>query len=93
MKTQAMLGGKTHARGLSGYDPVLPCDSPYPTRGPRMDATPGPLVFLALSARSSWLWVKNRYPKWNLGKWKHGLKSADPWWCNIDPQPGWQSAN
>ena len=27
----------------------------------------------------SWVWVKNRYPKWNPGKWKHGLKPAVPW--------------
>ena len=26
-----------------------------------------------------WLWVKNRYPKWNPGKWTHGLKPAVPW--------------
>ena len=24
----------------------------------------------------NWLWVKNGYPKWNPGKWKHGLKPA-----------------
>ena len=29
--------------------------------------------------RLSWLWVKNRYPKWNPSKCKHGLKSAVPW--------------
>ena len=34
-----------------------------------------------------WQWVKNRYPKWNPGKWKHGLKSAVPWWFNFDPCP------
>ena len=33
------------------------------------------------------LWVKNRYPKWNPGKWKHGLKAAVPWWFNFDPYP------
>ena len=22
--------------------------------------------------QTKWLWVKNRYPKWNLSKWKHG---------------------
>ena len=31
------------------------------------------------------LWVKNRYPKWNPGKWKHGPKPAVPWWFNFDP--------
>ena len=25
-------------------------------------------------AQYIWRWVKNRYPKWNPGKWKHGLK-------------------
>ena len=25
------------------------------------------------------------YPKWNPGKWKHGLKRAVPWWLNFDP--------
>ena len=23
-----------------------------------------------------WLWVRNRYPKWSAGIWKHGLKPA-----------------
>ena len=31
-------------------------------------------------------WVPG-YPKWNPGKWKHGLKSAVPWWFNFDPYP------
>ena len=31
--------------------------------------------------------VKNRYPKWNPGKWKHGLEPAVPWWFYFDPQP------
>ena len=35
-----------------------------------------------------WLWVKNRYPKWKLGTWKHGLKPAVPEWFNFEPQPG-----
>ena len=26
-------------------------------------------------------------PKWNPGKWKHGLKSAVPWLLNFDPYP------
>ena len=34
-----------------------------------------------------WLWVKHRYPTWNPGKWKHGLKSAVPCWFNFDPHP------
>ena len=42
---------------------------------------------MVLTTTAIWLWVKNRYPKWNFGKWKHGLKSAVPWWFNIDPQP------
>ena len=25
-----------------------------------------------------WPWVKNRYPKWNPGEWKHGPKAAVP---------------
>ena len=29
--------------------------------------------------RRWWLWVKNRYPVWNLGKWQRRLKSAS-WW-------------
>ena len=28
-----------------------------------------------------WVWVKNRYPKWNPGKWKQGLKPAVPGGC------------
>ena len=34
-----------------------------------------------------WVRVKNRYPKWNPGKWKHGPKPAVPWWLNFDPYP------
>ena len=34
----------------------------------------------------NWLWVKNRYPTWNLRKWKRGLKPAVPWF-NVDPNP------
>ena len=32
------------------------------------------------SGAKTWLWVENRYPKWNPGKWKHGAKPAVPWW-------------
>ena len=33
-----------------------------------------------LDTRShKWLRVKTMYPKWNSGKWKHGLKPAVPW--------------
>ena len=31
--------------------------------------------------------VKQMYPKWNPGKWKHGLQSAVLWWLNFDPYP------
>ena len=34
-----------------------------------------------------WLWGKNRYPKWNPGKWKHGPKPVVPWWFHFDPHP------
>ena len=34
-----------------------------------------------------WLWVKNMYPKWNPGNWKHGPKPAVPWWFYFDPCP------
>ena len=36
---------------------------------------------------SIWLWVKNVYPTWNPGKWKHGPKPAVLWWFNCDPYP------
>ena len=39
------------------------------------------------SALDKWQWVKNRNPKWNPGKGKHGLKPAVPWWLNFDPYP------
>ena len=39
----------------------------------------------------TWLWVKNRYPKSNPGKWKHGLKPAVPWLFNFDPYPHHQT--
>ena len=31
--------------------------------------------------------AKNRYPKWNPGKWNQRLNPADPWWLNFDPLP------
>ena len=41
-----------------------------------------PARLLASTVGEAWfvsrLWVKNRYPKWNPGKWKHALKSAVP---------------
>ena len=40
-----------------------------------------------MSYISTWLWVKNRYPKWNPSKWKHGPKPAVPLWFNFDPYP------
>ena len=36
--------------------------------------------------KKTWLWVKNRYPKWNPGKRNQGLKPV-PWWLNFDPYP------
>ena len=39
------------------------------------------------SRLTSDLRIKNRYPKWNPGKWKHGLKPGLPWWFNFDPYP------
>ena len=42
---------------------------------------------LSADRKKSWLRVKNGYPKWNPGKWKHGLKPAVPWWFNFDPHP------
>ena len=42
--------------------------------------------------KSASRWVKNRYPKWNLGKWNQGLKPAVPECLNFDPQPPWGSA-
>ena len=38
----------------------------------------------------TWLWVKNRHPKRNPGKWKHGQTSAVQFlvvYCNLDPCP------
>ena len=35
----------------------------------------------------TWLWVRNRYPKWKPGKWERGLKPAVPWWFSFDPCP------
>ena len=31
-----------------------------------------------------WLWVKNRYPQWNPGKWKRRLTSAVPCQSDLD---------
>ena len=45
-----------------------------------------------LAPETTWLRVKNRYPKWNPGKWKHGLTPAVPWWFSFDPYPhGWRA--
>ena len=37
--------------------------------------------FQAIDVLADWgkrLWLKNRYPKWNPGKWKHGQIPAQP---------------
>ena len=40
-------------------------------------------VILCIDRNNS-LWVKNRYPKWNPSKWKHGSKLSVRWWFNFD---------
>ena len=47
-------------------------------RGWRAAASPAAWVCF-LGEKTRWLWVKNRYSKWNPGKWKRGLQSAVPW--------------
>ena len=32
----------------------------------------------------TWLWVKDRYPEWNPGKWTYGRKPAGPCCFNFD---------
>ena len=46
-----------------------------------------PLCRLVSLTNPKCLWVKNRHPKWNPGKWKQGLKPAVPWWFRFDPYP------
>ena len=36
---------------------------------------------------ANWVWVKNRYPEWNPGKWKQRLQPVVSWWSNFDPYP------
>ena len=74
----------------------------FPEYSPNMillNLQPGDLKFAKLAACSAhestsvkhgvlmWLWVKNRYPKWNPGKWKHGPTPVVPWWFNFEPCP------
>ena len=35
--------------------------------------------------KDTWLWVKNRYPKWNPGKWQHGTPKSPKalWVCPL----------
>ena len=43
-----------------------------------------------------WVWVKNRYPKWNSGKWKHQLHLRFFWWLSFDPYSygvSWRSSS
>ena len=47
----------------------------------------GGCIFEGNAGAFKWLWVKNRCPKWNPGKWKHERKPAVPWWFNFDPFP------
>ena len=59
--------------------------------GPRCAAEVATMSFPQMpeASRQSffrWLWVKNRYPKWNPGKWQNGPKPV-PWWFNFDPYP------
>ena len=54
--------------------------------GPAKNGGEAPLFVLPHEIRKGddpppspkWLWLKNRYPKWNPGKWKLGLKPAGP---------------
>ena len=39
---------------------------------------PRPVGFKKVIARPIWLWVKNSCPKWNPGKWKHGVNLWSP---------------
>ena len=69
------------ARPVEGLAELTPRAERTPIRAQRWRCRQSPL---------SWLWVKNRYPKWNLGKWKHGLKPAVRWWFKFDPYPAFK---
>ena len=43
--------------------------------------------WVAREALGEWKWVKERFSKWNPGKWKHGLKPAVPGWFSFHPCP------
>ena len=52
------------------------------------ETPPYPSVLLLFPLfKATWVWVENRYPKWNPGRWKHGLKPAVVWWFHFDPYP------
>ena len=42
------------------------------------------LESLCFFAHTIWVWVKNRYPNWNPGKWKQRLKPVVPWWIDFE---------
>ena len=44
----------------------------------------GTAIFMHSSPFQTWLRVKKGYPKWNPGKWNHGLKRAVLWWFSFD---------
>ena len=54
------------------------------TQRPKPAVCPGAFI---LSHTQIWQWVKNRYPKWNPGKWKEGLKPAVPRRLHFEPYP------
>ena len=45
------------------------------------------LLRMLSKTESIWVWVKNRYTKWNPGKWTQRLKPAVPLWLHFDPYP------
>ena len=67
-------------------------DSQHKVRGRSSSTTLSPPAEGNLVSRSrncpiNWVWVNNRYPEWNPGKWKQILKPAVPWRFNFDPHP------
>ena len=67
---------------ISSEDPSLLGERP-------LDHPEGPLVIHQVDdifpVDIKCVWVKNRNPKWNPGKWKQGQKPPVPWWLYLDP--------
>ena len=72
---------------LSTMSSALSCQGRVARRAEKASVARSVTGQMSAVLRQRRLWVKNRYPKRNSCKWKHGLKPAVPLWFHFDPYP------